>query len=337
MAHGLASDALIHSWTNLQLEEKIGDTVMCDGFEVEITEEMTDAVQIYVDEVRKHFTPECEIIIEEKTHLKDVHDTLFGTPDTIIIHPFKSIKVFDYKHGAGKKVNAWENKQLMYYALGYAKEDVEEITINIVQPRIDADEPVSSYTVTPQALEEFAAELKEKAAAALLPDAPRNAGDWCHSTFCPLMHSCPAVESKAREIVAKDFGAPPAVESLSVTQIKHILDYSDFISKWLGKVRDHAKERMVKGEQIPGYKLVQSLGHRKWISDEAVESDFGDKFGDKIYVAPKLKSPAQLEKIIGKDALADYTMRPENGYNLVTESAKGEPVKLTTAAEDFDV
>lgn len=338
VAHGLAADALMNRWDIEKLESFIGTHRVQDGFEIEITEEMTDAVWVYVDAVRECADrPGAIVIIEERIELGHINSILFGTCDACVIWPYDALHVFDFKYGSGMPVSPWKNKQLLEYAVGFFfREDVERITLNIVQPRSKAGEDVGTYELCAAELLEFERDLAKAVKAALAPDAPLVAGDWCRKTFCPAFAQCPAAGARARDLVVSDFeDKPPALEALEITKIKAILDRADFIVGWVEKVKEHAKERALRGEHIPGYKLVTSYGHRKWSDETAVVEAFETSYGERIY-DQKLKSPAQLEKIVGKKEVEGLTFRPENGYRLVTENAKGEPVKLTKIEDDFD-
>ena len=144
----------------------------------------------------------------------------------------------------------------------------------------------------------------------------------------------------ARELVVGDFAAPAVVDTLTMDHIIKVLKYEDTIKDWMAKVRDHAKELMVKGEDVPGYKVVQSLGHAKWTDEDVIKAEFEDEFGDKLFAPKKILSPAQFEKVVGKKRLGkdfrdDYTVRPEAGYKIVKTEENGEPIKLTKAQDDF--
>jgi hypothetical protein len=49
------------------------------------------------------------------------------------------------------------------------------------------------------------------------------------------------------------------------------------------------------------------------------------KFGELIF-EKKLKSPAKLEKVVGKERVSAYTEVPDNGVQLVPMDAKGEAI-----------
>jgi hypothetical protein len=303
-------------------------------FEIEITEEMMDAVEEFVTLVHNEVEEGCVVKIEERVDLVNHNKHIFGTSDVVIIKPFEWIKVMDFKYGAGIKVNAWENKQgLFYLTCAWEKEDVERGEVIICQPR-SSGESVSRYQVSQEQYEEFKSLLLVSADEALKKNAPRRAGEWCRKSFCPAFADCPAADEHAHEIVARDFDNPIAPENLSISKIQTVLQKADFITAWMNAVHNRAKELMIAGEKIPGFKLVQGYGHRKWQSEASVEEDFAD-FGEKLYEKPKLKSPAKLEKIIGKDKIADYAYKPETAVKLVPESAKGEPLQIDVKA-DFD-
>jgi len=99
------------------------------------------------------------------------------------------------------------------------------------------------------------------------------------------------------------------------------------IAEWAKAVHVYATTQATEfGVKIPGYKLIQKTGRRAWTDEMVVENEFEHEFGDVIY-DKKLKSPAQLEKIVGKDRVKELVSIPEKGLELVPDSAKGEPVQ----------
>jgi len=341
VAHAFAERLLKDYETQrVNLEESIGTAVMQEGFEIEVTEEMVDAVLEYADYIRGVCAqnPGAVLKLEQRVELTEIDVDMFGTADCVMVVPFKAVHIFDFKYGQGKRVSAWENKQLLYYALGVMmQEDCTEFTVHICQPRVE--DGFTSFTGTSDTIHMFEEELRMKAAEALSPTAPLIPGDWCKSTFCPNRVGCPALSGLAKALVASDFADPTDIRLLSIEHIQKVLKYEDVVKDWMSKVRDHAKELMLQGENIPGYKVVASQGNARWIDEDVVLAEFGDEFGDKMYTK-KLISPAQLEKLAGKKRLGqdfreDYTVRPDNGFKIVEEDAKGEPVKTIKPQEDF--
>lgn len=336
VAHSLVHYALLKDQTLADIEKYIGDVEPQDGFSIKITEEMVDAVWVMVQEVRRRISPSSVVWLEEKVNIQEINQILFATPDVVIIDPFEKITVIDFKYGAGKRVSAWENKQLMYYALAtFLREDVGEVELVIVQPRT-ADEDVKSFSASPLQMKTFYAELKLRVAEALKKDAPRVAGPWCRSTFCPVFATCDAAREFAQRLVADDFKNPPPVSALNLKQIKEVLDAADFLTGWIEKVKDHAKEMILQGETLPGYKLIRGYGHRKFKSEESIVADFA-RLGEAMY-EKSLKSPAKIEKLLTKEEkelFEDYTYRPESAPRLVPEDHKGEAISGVSAIDDF--
>ena len=327
------TDSFDLNWLGLVMKQ--------DGFEVPVDEDMIDSIEAYREYVlgiwEKEGRPEMRL--EVRVELTEVNAVMFGTTDCVMVVPFKKVIVMDYKNGRGKRVSAWENKQLLYYVLGIMlKEDCNEFEIHICQPGVD--DGFTSYSGDISFIRSFQKELDEKAKAALAPDAPLIAGDWCKGTFCPYRTACPALSGKALELVQNDFATPAVVDTLSLEHIVKILQYEDTVKDWMAKVREHAKELMLQGAEIPGYKVVQSLGHAKWIDPDVIKAEFEAEYGDRIYKPQELLSPAQFEKAVGKKQLGktfreDYTIRPESGYKIVETDAAGEPIKTIKAQEDF--
>jgi len=336
VAHDLSADCLLKDWDYEKLASFEGVEKSEGEHIITVDEEMIDAVWEYVEDVRSHMRPGAIMIVEKKIEIPEVHKLLFATPDCIIIWPYEKIMGFDLKYGAGKKISSYENKQLLYYILRYyIDEDVKEIEISIVQPRM-GDDHVSTYAVDAEYMNSFREELAVKAKAALSPKAPLIAGDWCHKTYCPVFNTCKTANEKAQSLVAKDFTDAPPVSRLTIKQIVKVLDNQEFIKAFITKVVDYAKELAYQGENIPGYKLVTSQGHRKWSSEDAVLADFEGKHGSKMFEPKKLKSPSKMEKVIGKKEVVQYAFKPDTGYKLVTSDSKGEPISLTSAKEDFE-
>jgi hypothetical protein len=313
------------------LEKKIGDTIMQGEFEIEVTEEMIDAVFEFIELVMDESEVDCVLKIEERVDLAKHNPYLFGTADVVIIKPFEWIKVIDFKYGAGIKVDAYENTQLLYYlTCAWEGEDVAYGEAIICQPR--KEDGTSRYQVTHDEYMKFKYLLLVNADEAMKKNARLVAGYWCKKSFCPHFANCTASEALAQEIVKNDFKEPASPDSLSMNKIVSVLDKADFITAWMNAVKGRAKELMLAGETVPGYKLVQGYKHRAWQSPTSVEEDFA---GKDIFDKPKLKSPAKLEKILGKKAVEDYHYKPEGEIKMVPENAKGEPLQINHKA-DYD-
>lgn len=333
-AHELAEFCIMN---DTKAEEMIGR----EFNEVKVTEEMAQAVQLYLDTIESYVAKlgeNCEVLIEESFSL-DISDEMFGTNDCCIIAPFDKLVVLDYKHGQGVAVDAVGNTQLMYYALGlYEQYEVEEIELVIVQPRAQHDKgPVRSWTISVKELEDFGKEL-EKA----YKESKSGKGKLVPSEkacrFCPASGFCPALTSKAMEVAKADFSAKEVVlpnpADLSITDISKVLEASKLISMWVKDVESYAHSLAEKGTKVDGYKLVAKRANRKWTDEAKVVETLSEIFDNEdLFDAPKLKSPAQLEKLVGKDNISSLTTVPESGTVLVPIQDKRKEIKPSAIAD----
>lgn len=324
-AHELADMCLS---TETDAIEYVGQKLTTEfkGEPFEVTEEMADAVQVYLDTVREHIGRNSQVYYEKGFDLSWIHAGLFGTNDACVMDLFDTLHVFDYKHGKGHAVDAVGNKQLMYYALGAGSEfrfHFKKVKLWIVQPRAPhPDGPVRSWELSVQDLLNFKDELKAAAVATEQPDAPLAAGDHCG--FCPAAGKCPALRSKTyslAEAVFKDFGNEATItlkrpDEIPPEQLSRILESASILDGWIRSVEQYALARALQGFPPEGFKLVEKGTHRRWKSQERVEEVFKPQLGEKLYTPQKLISPAQVEKLVGKARAADV--------ELLTEKPKGE-------------
>lgn len=329
-AHALAELCLKEkTWPADFLGTQIGD--------FEVTQDMVDAVQVYVDYVRG-VARGGKLFFEKRFHLDFIDKRLFGTNDACVITPEGRLIVIDYKHGAGIAVDVESNPQLLYYTLGAAW-DREEGTFHpykdfenvIVQPRAEhRDGPVRSYRFTWPVLFGFKRTL-ENAVARVDNDPTLHPGDHCR--FCPALGQCPAVHKEAMRIAKTDFTATPLVESLTPEQLSSMINYRSRLDKFLDAVEARAFQLLMSGEKIEGLKLVRGRTNRKWRNEEEVVKTFGPEHNNMIYQAPKLRSPADLEKDLGKDAVAPFVEKTEGELQVapITDKRKDE----TPASADF--
>lgn len=259
----------------------------------EVTDDMVEAVQVYLDTIRdiKSRNPGCEVRIEHKFHLADLHEDLWGTADCVIVVPFDRTIVLDYKHGQGVAVDVKENPQGMMYALGAAaNEDLETIEIVIVQPRAPHPQgPVRRWTTTRTALLDWGHNVLLPAALATgEPDTPLHAGDWCR--FCPAGAVCPekcrAAFANAPVLLAEDnYPAPlaqqpafPDPRSLTPEQASRILAAWPLAESYVADVKAYVRESLLSGDFKPGeagceLKLVQGKkGNRKYSNEKEAQT-----------------------------------------------------------------
>jgi hypothetical protein len=339
-AHELAERCLRE---NADADAYLGDDIDVAGTSYEVTEEMAEAVQLYLDTVRAELMrndgPNGELLIEHRFDLSDLYPGMFGTNDAAVYHEQHGrLVIFDYKHGRGHAVEAFENPQLLYYGYGaastiYSGKPLREIELVIVQPRAPhKDGPVRRWVLPAMDLLDWSADLLVAAEATENPTAPLVSGDHCQ--FCKAAAICPQLREDSIAAAKTEF-TDKATE-LSPEQLRGILDKADMIEDWLHAVRAHALTVLEGGGSVPGYKLVEKRAFRKWRGEFPEADLLRLGFHRQALYTEKPLSPAQLEKKLAKplrDRLAELTVKESSGYTLAAES-DGRPAKTATNASN---
>jgi len=361
-AHEISEKALRG---NKDCSQFLGDIMKIGDFEIEITEELVYSAQTYVDYVVEQYDPTagCHLFLEERYSLEQL-DPPFeagGTCDAIILNPNTGVlEVIDFKNGRGI-VDVNENKQTRTYALmallnapKKLADSINYIKVTIIQPRAyHKDGFIRSETFHIAELIEWTSELMKAMnrsklaldAFELINGSRTLFDEWADKalttgqcSFCPAYGICPKQRIEALAVAPKDakdwfeditLETPPMISNsvpvLSPEELAHILDGLDMLEDWIKSVRGAAHAMAESGITIPGYLLVEKIGHRKWAADEEkIIYDLKNKIklsDDQIF-QKKLSSPAQIEKIIGskrKEEIKNMYQSPITGTNLVSE------------------
>lgn len=316
-AHELAELCLK---TDQNAADRIGTIITANGTPFTVTEEMADAVQVYVDTVRQDYEvagATADMRLEQQFNLDWLYPGMFGRNDAMVgDEAFGILKVYDYKHGAGVLVEVENNPQLMYYGLGALKgSGYDEVELVVVQPR--APHPKGSvrrWTISADDLMKWGEEvLLPGAKATEDPEAPLIAGEHCQ--FCAALPTCPAQKTYAMSIVPTVFdetpSAPPSPDVLTPVELRKILNAADLIESWLKACREHVHALLESGridvEEI-GYKLVAGRASRSWLDEQKAKEWLEAMLDEEAYTKPSLVSPAQAEKLL-KGATAKQAIK----------------------------
>jgi hypothetical protein len=324
-----------------------------------VTQEMADAVQVYLDYVRKD--EPFDTLVEVKFHLKELHEGLFGTADCVQWFADEAkLRVIDYKHGAGTPVEAEGNPQGMYYALGALttlRFPARVVEIVIVQPRCPHGAgPIRSWTIGVDQLLDWQADLLDgvkrvEMASNIRPTYSGSAdteASWSaqflasgdHCKFCPaaaVPGRCSAIAEKQQALARVEFA--PMVDYDPAKLAQALLDMPAVEAR-IKAIREFAYAEAEAGRAPPGWKLVEKRATRKWRDDAGVDQALFEATGiehGKFYDPPKLKSPAQIEKLLPKDQrsiLAELTVKESSGHTLAPAEDKRAAVKQS-AQLDF--
>lgn len=335
-------------------DEMIGRIQKTKEHSFEVDEEMAETAQTYVDYVRNRKGSDNPFFIEQRftlAALKPPFDS-GGTADAVVYFPDeKLLEVVDLKGGRGVVVDVNDNKQLRTYAVGAMLANkglaVDRIRSTIVQPRAPhKDGRIRSEEYDVIDLLEWTSELLEKMQASKTAqttyatitgdltrekwaDAYLTPGDHCK--FCPAAGFCPKLQQKAMAeagVWFDDLNQPQLSNTpadLSSERLAAVLDAAEMIEDYLKACRALAHSLVDSGVPVGNYILVEKIGRRKFKcddEDQVKEQIFlltGLKDED-VYNKPKLRSPAQLEKVLGakkKGLIAELIETPVTGTNLV--------------------
>ena len=303
-AHELAERCL----TSLRPAKHFIDNVFhVEGEAFTVDKGMAEAVQLYLDTVYdaiKEAGKGAVTAIEQRFDLSHLYPGMFGRNDFLVGQPFGKLTILDYKHGAGVAVEAKDNSQLLYYALGALSslEDLyEEVEMVIVQPRaFHPDGPVRRWRISEAEVHAWGRDvLIPGALATEEPNAPLHVGDHCR--FCPALALCPEQQrvavSVAQSVFAEVVEPPKSPDLLSPADLRRILDKKKVIENWLSacaeRVRNDLERGAIKPEDV-GYKIVEGRASRSW-HDEAEAAEFLRAL-DVEPTVTAMKSPAQVEK-----------------------------------------
>ena len=300
-----------------------------------LTKEMADAVQVYLDAIRQWHPDRNQgnFWIERRFHCPTLHSLFFGKSDaTAYDEALRTLDVWDYKHGAGIIVEP-SSPQLKYYAIGMLEDlglwqKVDVVRLHIVQPRAfhrDGEHRIASITTD----ELWAWAETELFPAMMRAEVSRDTVSGEHCRFCPARsRACPQIMSdmdELEEIVELIQGKGAA--ALSNEEVGRFLDLLD-LAKIVGKAAEEtAYARLMAGIKVPGRKLGKGKSDREWKEQfeingvtVIVENEIKAKFGKLAYTEPKLKSPAQIEKLPeGEAIVARFAFKPEAGLRVIKE------------------
>jgi hypothetical protein len=276
----------------------------------EVDDEMAVHVQVCIDYCTDLKGDDgvvfADIRVNYSTYLGVEEHTAWGTADVIIARGEELI-VVDFKYGRGVEVDAEKNPQMSLYGLGALQAyqglvaDFERVRMAISQPRIKS--APSEWDCSVEELETWGRSTARSAVAScitasaiLSPDQGGMAGNEWEATFlrpaekackfCKAKATCPALRNEVAATVST-LGATPAtpdefadVETATTEALKHAdeawlaaaLSKVDLIEDWCKAIRAETERRLLAGDKVSGFKLVQGKrGARQWADAKVAE------------------------------------------------------------------
>lgn len=333
VAHELASSCLIlghEPW------EYVGQYIHNEYPDIVVDQEMSIAVQVYVDHCREIADPETTPNwIEYAFHAKEIHELAYSTCDYAALAD-NTFFIRDYKHGVGIPVSVQNNPQMMYYAAGmltvldlWRSNALEWVNMGIVQPRAPhADGAIRTWTMSVSELKQWM-ELDLKPSmtlAAAYYNAPqealRNTVPGEHCRFCPVgFAACPSrfdVERQLEEHMALALNKEGGVAALTGEQLGSFLTAFENAKIFAKKSGEIALARLSNGKPVQGWKLVNGQSRRYF--KEGAEKAAREQFGDRAFEPSKMMSPAKVDKLPeGKKFTSRWAAKPPSPKTIAPE------------------
>ena len=315
-----------------------------------ITKEMAEYVDDYVKFVReraegKILHVECKLSIGHITS----EDGATGTSDVVIIdREQEAIEVIDLKFGMGVRIDAEHNEQMQFYALGALYEyelisDFSYVTMVIHQPRLNH---VSEWNIPVDQLLRFGDEARHAADKVRWEEPTFNAGEK-QCRFCKAKAVCPALRAEVTEIVGgaatlEDFTAEVVDSQTGDNYLPMAMAKVGMVEDWCKAVRAEVERRLLAGQTVDGYKLVEGRrGNRAWSDEGAVEQLFKSfRLRQEEMYDFKLISATKAEKLLKENpkrwAKAEQLITRSDGKPSVALAADKRPaMDVKPVLDDF--
>ncbi len=341
--------SLAHTIAERKLKKTFIDTINASDYDASIevlkshelySPEMdgyTDMYLNYIAQIMYGYPSRPYIVVEGKLDFSEYVPEGYGTADCIII--FSNIMhVSDFKYGKGVPVSAENNPQMMLYALGaYQKYSlvypITKIKMAIIQPRLDE---ISEWELTVTDLLQWADGIKPIAQMAYEGKGEFRPGEHCR--FCRAKAKCRARAEHNLELEGFRKALPPLISNAEVGEY---LSRAQDLVKWIKDLEAYALEAILKGEDVPGWKVVEGRSNRVITDIEAAfERLKANGYPEEMLYERKPITLTAIEKLVGgkkkfEELLADYVEKPQGKPTLVPESDKREPFQKVSVESDF--
>lgn len=273
----------------------------------------------YVQVLYKQMADDYSVDIEKSIKLDSWGlDEIWGTAD-VRIQSDRDLHVIDWKFGSGVQVFAQNNEQSLAYAAGAVgfPSSIERVHIHIVQPPLNHfDEWVVSYD-----------ELKEWVFGVLEPGIQEaNTKEPAHHPgekqcrFCPASMQCKARDDsamKSAQTIFQTYSDMPIVTPAQLTKTLHAINE---VMQYAKEIQLFCHAELMKGREVPGFKLVSGRSLRKWKDIEDAEAWLAGNSSvpDDLMFTKKFISPAQAEKM-------DRQLKKEDDFKALITKPDGKP------------
>lgn len=227
--------------------------------------------------------------------------------DLLAVVPGRYAVVVDYKFGEMWTDSPEWNWQMKGYAAGVMRSfGVPEVQAVILQPNIDEGNRRRAHTFDAAAIAEAETGIKSIVEAAKAPTAPLIRGDHCGDRFCCCRPVCPLWRDSWLS-VPQNTTVEAYMTTLPPDGRRKLYENLLAANKFTEIAIEAVKALAVAGKlEIAGYVVGDGKKQRWWESESSAREKLSAMIvqkGRKIEEVIKPISPAQAEKIFGKEEL----------------------------------
>lgn len=298
-----------------------------------ITDEMFDAALTYVNQIIA-VVPVAEayrLLVEQRVVASKIDAGCWGTMDTGWYDiQANTLHIWEFKYGHGR-VNVFENYQLL--AQGQAACETfsytrinPRLSLNVVQPRCyDGKGTFDTWVIAYDDIRPYVNQMAMSAMEYRKGESMIRVGHWCKN--CKTSHKCPAILGAAAH--ASDFAQTTIALEMTpeaVAYEKLTIDHALLVlTERQSAVNAQAEARIRKGELIPGFRMTDTMSHKKWKDQNpAVLTAMGKMLGINTMNDPKPLTPTQVvtqlkKKKIDENVIAPYYEVTKTGVKLIAD------------------
>lgn len=371
-AHALLEQCILN---NHRADVYFGRTIDVDGDKIGVDEDMVDNINWCLDVIADYAGDDGLVMAETRVNYAEdigvAHDEAWGTSDVIIVRGAEAISI-DLKYGRGVEVDP-DCDQTKLYLLGTVRQvdglvaDIEHCRAVILQPRLSRKP--AEWDCTVGELRQWAATVAWDAVERRQNAEGFDDGPWEEfqgaflkpneksCKFCKAKATCPALRA---EVASTVFDSSPATpdEFAEATPLEAqgpsgapewiaaCLSQVDLIEDWCKAVRAEAERRLLAGESVPGFKVVQGKrGNRQWADAKAAEEALKamrvrleDMYDLKLISPTSAEKLAKAEKLGPRQwaKLQDLITQSEGKPHVAPASDPRPALEIRPVAEDFE-
>ncbi|AFC22389.1 exonuclease [Vibrio phage CP-T1] len=255
----------------------------------------------------------------------------YGIPDVLIWND-ETYELFisDGKYGHSV-VEAFENLQLVIYALGFLEQftglqdQVIKVRLNVYQPRAYHPEgPSRDWSFVASDLRPLRNRILDAVAHIRNGDSTCTPGPWCYKNTCRGRHACESLQRSIYNHMDYQSDAIPSELtndniSTEYLMLKHL---ESLLNARLSGIEEQAIALIRSGKPVAGLTVEQGYGRETWKKDVPTDEIIlmGELLGQDLRKPVELDTPAQCRKKgIDESVIKQYSFTPKTTLKLVKD------------------